>query len=144
MECIAIDQVTLHSWSYLLWHLRDNATTWLKTRNSSEKSQKLESYTFLVNHNVLKGNPDFTASFHKIAISNSWRLVCRHKPAGYSIVNNTFSERPDPKDEFVGHTTQPRLLLWQIHFVHLSRLDFQPLLVEYLIKYFLKSCSFSV
>ena len=56
----------------------------------------------------------------------------------------TFSERPDPKDEFVGHTTQLRLLLWQIHFVHLLRLGFQPLLVEYLITYFLKSCSFSV
>ena len=65
MECINIDQITLHSWSYLLWYLRDNATTWLKTRNSSEKSQKLESYAFSVKHKILTGNPDFIASFRK-------------------------------------------------------------------------------
>lgn len=56
----------------------------------------------------------------------------------------TFSERPDPKVEFVGHTAQPHLPLWQIHCVHLLCLDFQPSLVEYLIKYLLKSCSFTV
>ena len=63
-----------------------------------------------------------------------------NKPHNWTaFINITFSERPGPKVEFVGRTTQLRLQLSQIHFVHLLHLISQPSLVQYLINYLVNS-----
>lgn len=141
---MTFDLTTLPSWSYnLIWCFCVYAAIWVKLETTKFKPIVLLSRSIWV----------VTRTGILYRFSKSTRFT-RERQLLRPFIKNvgtrqlckmlTFSERPDPRAEFVGHTTQPRLLLWQIHFVHLSPLDFQPSLAEYLLKYFLKSCSFSV